>query len=364
MTKNLQDTLRKVQILLGKPHREFADTLKYYLDFFGSAKSIKTPNALDNSSGIIQTLKHKKITWVDIKNPSRKEISLLAEQYPFHPLHLEDCISRSQFPKIERNLEDKYLFLLLNFPVLNKADGKISISQICFFLGKNYLVTTHESGSEAVNNIFEACKENPKQREAYIDSSAAYLLYILVDRLITDLSILMQIILQEVDRTEDTVFDDRVSGVYEVGQLRQKIVSLRRMIHPLAGLMKNLSSKGNNFGLQHLSVYFEDIINRVEKIWETLEIARETVEIYKDADFIFSTEKTNRILAVLTIVFTLAIPATVIGTFYGMNISLPGGIQAGSWTFWGEFTTFIILLIVSIMPALLMSWYFRRRNWF
>jgi Mg2+ and Co2+ transporter CorA len=33
-------------------------------------------------------------------------------------------------------------------------------------------------------------------------------------------------------------------------------------------------------------------------------------------------------LGILTILFTLSIPATVIvGTFYGMNIELPGGIE-------------------------------------
>jgi Mg2+ and Co2+ transporter CorA len=47
-----------------------------------------------------------------------------------------------------------------------------------------------------------------------------------------------------------------------------------------------------------------------------------------------SQEKTNKILAMLTIVFTLSIPATVIGTFYGMNINLPGEIVMGSDSAW------------------------------
>jgi magnesium transporter len=64
-------------------------------------------------------------------------------------------------------------------------------------------------------------------------------------------------------------------------------------------------------------------------VYEALEEAKETVEIYKDMDYMLSQEKTNKILAVLTIVFTLCIPATVIGTFYGMNINLPGGIETG-----------------------------------
>ena len=54
------------------------------------------------------------------------------------------------------------------------------------------------------------------------------------------------------------------------------------------------------------------------------------MEIYKDTDFVLSTEKTNKVLAVLTIIFTLAIPSTVIGTFYGMNVNLPGGIEDNS----------------------------------
>ena len=43
-----------------------------------------------------------------------------------------------------------------------------------------------------------------------------------------------------------------------------------------------------------------------------------------------SAEKTNKILAILTILFTFSIPAIVIGTFYEMNINMPGSIVVGS----------------------------------
>jgi magnesium transporter len=76
-----------------------------------------------------------------------------------------------------------------------------------------------------------------------------------------------------------------------------------------------------------------------------------------------STEKTNKILAVLTILFTLSIPSTVIGSFYGMNINLPGGLETGAWNFFGTYTTLIVILIISTFSALLMIWYFRRLGW-
>lgn len=364
MTKTLKQTLKELQILLGKPQKKIAGTLKYYLNLFNSPPIGEKESVDPPKKEKMQKIQHKKITWIDIINPSRKDISQLAQDFPFHPLHLEDAISKGQFPKIEESEEDQYLFVLLRFPRYKASEKKIIITQICLFLGKNYLVTIHDDTTDAISHIFNECKNNLEERTAYISNSSSNLLYIIIDQLTKDLYPLLQVILQEVDEAEDIVFDDKVSAVFSVGQLRQKIITLRRVIGPLRTLLAEMEERINKFTASNLSVYFDNIIHRVEKAWETLEEARETVEIYKDSDFTFSTEKTNRILAVLTIIFTLSIPATVIGTFYGMNILLPGGIEAGNWTFWGEYTTFIVILIAVLVPVLLMIWYFRKRGWF
>lgn len=364
MTKTLKDTLKELQILLGQPQKRIAGTLKYYLDFLNLGKPEEKIEEGAPKVEKMRTLRHGKIIWTDIKDPNRREISKLAETYPFHPLHLEDCISKGQFPKLEINDEDNYLFLLLRIPSLNVREGKIIINQICFFLGKDYLITIHENTTDVLNTVFQACKASSRQRQAYFDKSAGHLLYVIIDHLTNDLSPLLQTITREVDVTEDIVFDDKVSGVYQIGQVRQKIISLRRAIGPLRALIEELTRKINKFAANNLSVYFENITHRVEKAWETLEEAKETIDVYKDADFTISAEKTNRILAVLTIIFTLSIPATVVGSFYGMNILLPGGLDSGSWTFWGRYTTFIAVLIAAAIPAVLMVWYFRKRGWF
>ncbi len=86
------------------------------------------------------------------------------------------------------------------------------------------------------------------------------------------------------------------------------------------------------------------------------------MEIYKDTDFVLSNEKTNKVLAVLTMIFTLAIPSTVIGTFYGMNVNLPGGIGENAMIL-GPFTTFILVILASAIPAILMFIYFKKLGW-
>lgn len=364
MKKTLKDILKEVQILLGKPGKRIAGALKYYLSFLSVAENGDKEISAFPKTEKIQTIRYNQIIWVDVRDPNRKAISELAQKFPFHPLHLEDCVSSGQFPKIEQSSEDKYLFILLRFPRYNPSDNSITINQISFFLGEKYLVTIHENSNNIISNMFTDCQENPQQRKAYINGSSAHLLYTIIEQLTDDLSPLLQKILTEVDETEDIVFDDKISGVYKVGQLRRKIISLRRVIGPLRALLGDMGSRINKFSRSNLSIYFDDITHRVDKTWETLEEARDTVDIYKDADFTISTEKTNRILAVLTLIFTLSIPATVIGSFYGMNIVLPGGLDAGPWRFWGVYTTFIMILVLAIIPALFMFWYFRKKHWF
>jgi magnesium transporter len=110
--------------------------------------------------------------------------------------------------------------------------------------------------------------------------------------------------------------------------------------------------------------YYASNVKLANKLWEEIEEAKETVEVYKDADFTSSTEQTNRILAILTLVFTFTIPVTVVGTLYGMNVLMPGGVLAGNWLFLGRYTTFIVLLVVSALLAVVMYYYFKRRKWF
>ncbi len=114
---------------------------------------------------------------------------------------------------------------------------------------------------------------------------------------------------------------------------------------------------------EDLALYFDDVKDHIDKVIEVLEESKETIEIFNDTDFMLSTEKSNKILAVLTILFTLSIPAAVIAPYYGMNVNLPGGIETGSPTFLGQYTSCILLVIVAIVPAVIMMWYFKRQGW-
>jgi magnesium transporter len=188
-------------------------------------------------------------------------------------------------------------------------------------------------------------------------------MYRVVDALVDYCSPMVNKTLANLEEIEDKVFDDKVSASHDVAILRRDIAAQRRIIGPIKMVIADLERKVQRYTQADLRVYFGDINDHLARLWSNLDECQESIDIYKDTDFLLSQERTNRILALLTIVFTITIPATILGTFYGMNINLPGGLAPGVWTAWGTYTTFIVVLLISLLPGVFMFWLFRRWRW-
>src|SRR5919108_993814 len=307
-----------------------------------------------------ESIRNNGLLWINIQRPTSADMNILEQKYPFQKLNLDDCLSKIQIPKIDRYGD--HTFIILQFPTPDKEKGFL-FSQLAIFMGEDYLVTIHQGDLKPLEELFNMCKNDEKQRQITMYKSSGYLLYKIIDTLIDDLFHILMKVVGNIDDIEDSVFDERISIPRQISLLRREITTLRRIVFPLRRTVLDLTKDAQRFSKEDLTPYFGDVQDHIEKVYQALEEAKETVDIYKDTDFMLSTEKTNKILAVLTIMFTLSIPATVIGTFYGMNVNLPGGIETGSWTFFGMYTTLIVIVIISTIPALLMIWYFRRLGW-
>lgn len=315
---------------------------------------------MSDSERRLETISSNGVLWTNIQKPTYSDMTVLGQKYPFHRLNLEDCLSKIQIPKIDRYQD--HTFVILHFPTPDKEKGFL-FSQLAIFIGTDYLVTIHHGDLKPLEELFAMCKIDERQRQVIMGKSAGYLLYKIIDTLVDDLLHILMKVVGNIDDIEDSVFDERISIPRQISLLRREITTLRRIVIPLRRTVVDLSKDVQRFSREDLAVYFKDVQDHIEKVYEALEEAKETVEIYKDTDFMLSNEKTNKILAVLTIVFTLSIPATVIGTFYGMNINLPGGTETGPWDQLGKYTALIFVLVASSVSALFMVLYFRRLGW-
>jgi magnesium transporter len=313
----------------------------------------------------IENIQGKKFQWIDLQNPDRVDIEKLAKQYNFNALNIEDCMTRFELPKLD-SYEDHF-FVILHLPPLSQKIGISRNSQLSIFVGKDFIVTIHQGDLKPLVELVETCKTNSDQqkKEEILEKSSGELLHEIIDRLVDDLLHTSRKIIANLDEIEDRVFDETKPVARNIALLRREINRLRRIVNPLKKFVLEIAKNVKRFserGDDELALYFDDIIDHIDKVIETLEESRETMEIYKDTDFVLSTEKTNKVLGLLTIIFTLAIPSTVIGTFYGMNINLPGGIE-NNLMILGPHTMFIIIILASSIPAIMMFTYFKKLGW-
>ncbi|MDH3736553.1 MAG: magnesium transporter CorA family protein [Nitrosopumilus sp.] len=313
----------------------------------------------------METIQGGRFVWIDLQNPDRNDIEKLAEKYNFNALNIEDCMTKFELPKLDSY--DDHFFVILHFPPLSQKVGISKNSQLSIFLGKDFLVTVHQGDLEPLVELVEICKTGSDQqrKNRLLEKSSGLLLHEIIDVLVDDLLHTSRKIIANLDEIEDRVFDETKPVARSIALLRREINRLRRIANPLKKFVLEITNNIKKFSEredEQLVLYFDDVIDHIDKVIETLEESRETMEIYKDTDYVLSTEKTNKVLAVLTIIFTLAIPSTVIGTFYGMNVNLPGGLEDNSMIL-GPFTTFIIVILASAIPAILMFVYFKKLGW-
>jgi len=294
--------------------------------------------------------------WTDLEHPREEDLAAIAKKYNLHDVQIRQAHSKGQISQLV--VEDDYLFLILHFPHTIDGEQRIASSQVSIFIGKDYLVTVHDEKTLTIRECLSEHKDNHGE-----DKSPGKIVFHLIEHLLKEVEVLLAGVSTDLDDIEESVFNDAKSDAFEIGILRQKIMRLRRTLATQKGVLEELDGVIDKFTGEKLARYYRSNTNVTKKLWETVEKARESIEIYKDADFTTSTEQTNKILEALTLVFTLTIPATTLGAFYGMNVLLPGGIESGSWTFLGDFTMFKLIIAVSVVAAISMLLYFKYKRW-
>jgi magnesium transporter len=310
------------------------------------------------SENRIQTLTNGSLKWTDITDPTTSDMASLGRDYGFHPLDLQECLS-GKVTKVEDHGD--HVFLLLHFPE-EDSHGLVVPNRVSLFLGKDYLVTIHPGEFGCILQLLEACRNDEKKRSSFMESSP-YLAYRVIDGLIDTIFSILDDVQGNLDDIEAVVFDEKKSQAVPINHARRQIAVLERIVFPLRLYLPDLS-KAQRFSKEDLSIYFSDLNHKIGLSSGTVDEMKEMLEIYKDTDFVTSSNRTNNVLSVLTILFTLTIPASLLSSIYGMNIPLPGGLVTGPLDFAGPYSSFLVIVILMLIPAFVMVWYFRRAGWF
>jgi magnesium transporter len=295
------------------------------------------------------------LTWVHLDAPDAEEAGALAERFGWHPLDLEDVLSKRQRPKIDDYAEEGYLFVVLHFPFYDKAVQRLNAAELDVFLGSNYLVTLPNVELLPVTRLFRRCQDDKALRESLFGKGSGYLLYHVLDDLFDYCFPILDKIGHKLDTIEDEMFEGRSEEVVrDISNVKQEIISYRKIIKPERSTLRVLERHTERFLPEELELYFDDIVDAAERIWDLLDNYKEVVEALEDTNESVISHKQNDVLRLLTVFSVIILPVTLITGIFGMNVDFPG---------FGTATAFWCIVGGMVATAAALIAFFRYKRW-
>jgi magnesium transporter len=295
------------------------------------------------------------LTWIHLNAPDTLYAGMLAGRFGWHPLDVEDILSKRQRPKVDDYADEGYLFGVLHFPVYDRTIQRLNAAELDFFIGPDYLVTLPAVELLPVTRLFRRCEEDEGFREQLFSKGSGRLLYEVLDDLFDYCFPILDKIGHKLDSLEDDVFEGRSDEVVrDISNAKQEIISYRKIIKPERGTLRLLERHVERFLPEELELYFDDIVDASERIWDILDNYKEVVEALESTNESVISHRQNDVLRILTVFSVVLLPLTLITGFFGMNLHFPGYETA--WAFWA-------VLAGMAISAVGMLLFFRYKRW-
>jgi magnesium transporter len=293
------------------------------------------------------------LTWIHLDSFDTGVVTELAERFGWHPLDREDVLSRRQRPKVDDYPD--YLFAVLHFPRYDKAIQRLNAAELDIFLGPDYLVTIPNVELLPVTRLFRRCEQDEDFRTGLFAKGSGRLLYEVLDDLFDYCFPILDKIGYKLDSLEDDVFEGRSEDIVrDISNAKQEIISYRKIIKPERSTLRLLERHVERFLPEELELYFDDIVDAAERIWDILDNYKEVVEGLEDTNESVISHRQNNQLRILTVVSVILLPLTLISGIFGMNVHFPGFDSA--WAFW-------TIAGVMLGTAVGLIAFFRHKRW-
>ena len=295
----------------------------------------------------LSAIGRENVIWIDMLQPTGEQ-KRLVEQYLGTEIQ-----SRAEAEEIESSSryseENGAIFANTNF--LSPADDEMLMDAVSFILVKGVLTTIREIPLRSLNTLQMKMQALPDE---YPDGNTVFV--DIMDRRVDLDADIVELISQDVTRYSRRINqneDISEDFLLDINQLQQNAMNVRANMVDKQRLLSNLL-KSKIFPKdaelrERLGIILQDIaslVNHISFTFERLEYMQETVIGIINLD-------QNRIMKVFTFVSILLMPATLVASFYGMNVSLPMSGWRWAW---------IVILAIMFLLMVAMIWYFFKRK--
>lgn len=289
------------------------------------------------------------ILWIDLDNPTDEEIKTILEGvFQFHPLAIEDCCTPSSLPKVEDY--DDYLFFVTHAVDFTRTE-KFNTTELDLFLGKDYLVTFHRTPLKSIAAVMERCVK----ATGVVARGPDRLAHLVLDALVDNYKPVTDELRSELEEIEESVLTSNDPELTtHLLQVRSEIAHLREIVRPQRDVVSRLARGESKMIRAIMLPYFRDLRDNLIRIDETAASFADQLLISFDLYLNKSSFQANEGIKALTALTAITLPATLIGTWYGMNFEHMPELRSP----YGYPT---VIAVTGFLTVLMWRWCKRRR---
>jgi len=288
--------------------------------------------------------------WINVVDPSDEELEWLLKEFPFTEEYLYDPLDIDEKARAER--DEDVLFTLIKIPHFQgKKDAAPFITiPLGVIMNNDYIVTITKEENIIVQEFVNNRVKNLNTSKHY-----RFLLLILLK---TATKFLMH--LREINKTVDQIEDD-----LQLSMRNQDIFDLLKyqkvLIYYTTALKSNELMMARLNRLQLLRMYeedeelFQDVVTEFQQAIEMTNIANNILLQMTSAYASIINNNMNKVIKTLTLITIVLYVPTLIASFFGMNVPLPGGNSPNSY---------LVIIGISLLISIGILITFMRRRWF
>src|SRR5213075_3110859 len=172
---------------------------------------------------------------------------------------IEDCVMVSPSPKVEEynpkedDMFAPYLFIVIHAVDYSRRDGVFATSELNFFLGKNFLVTYHDTPLRSVQQTADRCLKST----THIARAPDRVAHTLLDGIVENYKPALEELSLEIADLEDRVVQSPTPQMLnKIVQIKKEVLHLRQIIGPQREVLARFARGEFKLIRSHLVPYY------------------------------------------------------------------------------------------------------------
>ena len=296
------------------------------------------------------------VVWHNVLDPNQAALKDLKALFPFFQEEdLQDCLPPFQRPKMLRR--DNYLFLVLLYPIFDSISRTIVPYEVDFFIGKDFVVTSHRGTHPTLTSLTDACNADTGTCTIRSGDTAMRLSLDVIHGLTVACFPMVTELSNELIGVEHELFDEIDGDITKkMLRIRTSVVGFRKTMQGSDNVLRKLLEKGNTlFSMDEYRLQVDDINTHSREIRDFLENDRDTISALYDAHLALVSYRATQATKTLTALAFIIFPMTLVAAIFSMKaVHMPlTGMQNDFWLMIG--CIFVTMLVIVI--------FLKRKKW-